>query len=479
MNDREFENYLALLTGMLRLRRTQRECIAGELRDHLIEHVAHLEASGVLHEEAVRRALEEFGDAAALAANFSALVGMRRRRLIMRCTIGTTMVMAGLVVGLLAFRPEVRNDSLVANAQEQTKPGKPAAQKRESRSEPDSVRSLSSADAQTRTKLKQTGDVDFTDVPVSEALAFLKGTSNIQYYIDKRSLTDASIPEDAPVSLHLKNVPLEMVLDLVLRQANLGYRIRNGVVMIASEQDVQSQTEARVYRVPEEAAMELLTLIAETIEPHSWRDDPQVRPGMFRGGGGGGMMGGPGMGGGVVEAGGPGSIRPFRGVLVVSQTPEVHEKIEKLLKDLEPVFSDISKQSTHEAGDPAVSGYGSSRGGNRSSPSGYGASGYGSAGYGRSDSGRAGFGRAVPSERRRENPGTPSNPSSGERGSPPPQDAGAEKTTAEANRSATPAPHSHEHDAAIPGEGATDSRLPGTAATPEPAQKTGGYGGGR
>ncbi len=400
----------------------------------------------------------------------------------MRCTIGTTVVMAGLVVGLLAFRPEVRNDSLVANAQEQTKPGKPAAQKRASTSEPDSVRSLSSADAQTRTKLKQTGDVDFTEVPVRDALAFLKDTSDIQYYIDKRSLTDASIPEDAPVSLHLKNVPLEMVLDLVLRQANLGYRIRNGVVMIASEQDVQSQTEARVYRVPEEAAMELLTLIAETIEPHSWRDDPQVRPGMFRGGGGGGMMGGPGMGGGLGDAGGPGSIRPFRGVLVVSQTPEVHEKIEKLLKDLEPVFADMSKQSTSDAGDPAASGYGASSDGNRGSLSGYGMSGYGSARppsgrYGRIDSGRAGYGRAP--ERIRENPGTPSNPSDGERGSPPSQDAGAEKTTAEANRSATPAHHSHEHDAPAPAEGAKDSRSPGTAATPEPARKTGGYGGGR
>jgi hypothetical protein len=58
MKDREFENYLALLSGMLRLRRTQREGIAGELRDHLVEHVAHLEASGIAHEEAVRRALE-------------------------------------------------------------------------------------------------------------------------------------------------------------------------------------------------------------------------------------------------------------------------------------------------------------------------------------------------------------------------------------------------------------------------------------
>ena len=126
MNDREFDNYLALLGGMLRLRRTQRDHIAGELRDHLIEHVAHLEASGITHEEAVRRALEEFGDAAALAANFSALVGMRRRRLIMRCTIGTTVVMTGLVVAMLAFRPPVIDDPSVVNAQAQPGSGQPS-----------------------------------------------------------------------------------------------------------------------------------------------------------------------------------------------------------------------------------------------------------------------------------------------------------------------------------------------------------------
>ena len=124
MNDREFENYLALLSGMLRLRRTQQSDIAGELRDHLIEHVAELERRGVPHEQAVREALTEFGDAAALAASFSALVRTRRRRLIMRCTIGTTLVMAGLMIGVFAFRPPVENDPNVVQAQQGPSPCK-------------------------------------------------------------------------------------------------------------------------------------------------------------------------------------------------------------------------------------------------------------------------------------------------------------------------------------------------------------------
>ena len=59
----------------------------------------------------------------------------------------------------------------------------------------------------------------------------------------------------------------------------------------------------------------------------------------------GGAPGGMGMGGmgGLEEGGGVGSIRVFRGVLVVSQTPEVHQKIEKLLDDLEKVLPPQSR----------------------------------------------------------------------------------------------------------------------------------------
>jgi hypothetical protein len=365
MNDREFENYLALLSGMLRLRGTQQSDIAGELRDHLIEHVAELEQRGVPHQQAVREALEEFGDAAALAASFSALVRARRRRLIMRCTIGTSLVMAGLMIGVFAFRPPVENDSIVAQAQQG--PGETAKQKaKETAKEDQQARDL---DQKTRAELKKLTELEFTEIPLREALDYIKDKHQIQFFFDKRAMEEANAPIDTPVTFNMHSAPVEMVLDLILNQIRLGYTIRNGVVIVTTEDALANSAEVRVYKVPDGGAEDLAQLIPATIEPHSWRYTP-VPAGLMGGGmpygRGGGMMpgmgspqgpvnpvageggaampggapGGVGMGGfgGLEDGGGVGSIRVFRGVLVVSQTPEVHQKIEKLLDDLEKVL---------------------------------------------------------------------------------------------------------------------------------------------
>ena len=247
MNDREFENYLALLSGMLRLRRTQQSDIAGELRDHLIEHVAELERRGVSHEQAVREALTEFGDAAALAASFSTLVRTRRRRLIMRCTIGTTLVMAGLMIGVFALpaarRERSRPGTGSAWARHHSKGG-PRRALKAIRSEPSDPR-----DNITRERLSKGVDAEFTEIPLREVLQYLGDQLKIQFYIDRKSMGVEGIAEDVPVSFNLKDVPGEMILDLVLRELGLAYTIRSGVVMVASKSDIQSQTEVRVYPV--------------------------------------------------------------------------------------------------------------------------------------------------------------------------------------------------------------------------------------
>ena len=286
----------------------------------------------------------------------------------MRCTIGTTVVMTGLVVALLAFRPEVVDDPGVAQAQNRQNSGKNseggvAGKLPESQLETKSP----TDDAQTRAKLTSTRmEGEFVEVPLNAALTYIADKVVVQFYIDQKSLTNSNVAPDSPVTLNLKDVPAEMVLDLVLRQQGLGYRLRNGVIMIASQEDIQSQVEVRVYPVPEDDAQELAALIPATIDTNNWREHTvttgggshmRLPPGVGR------MPGGYGpsspeptstetIGGG----GGAGTIRVYRGVLVVSQTPEVHQKIEKLLADLESALVDRPRGATPPAVGPHSGG---------------------------------------------------------------------------------------------------------------------------
>ena len=68
MSPEEFQNYLGLLSRLLRLKSTERESIEEELRSHLEERLAALTAEGIEPARAISMALAEFGDAAALAA---------------------------------------------------------------------------------------------------------------------------------------------------------------------------------------------------------------------------------------------------------------------------------------------------------------------------------------------------------------------------------------------------------------------------
>lgn len=84
MSNSEFENYLALIGKLLQLTRRQRESIGSELRDHLESRVADLMELGLDQSQAVKQALEEFGDAAQMAKNLQFVSQLNRRRWMMR-----------------------------------------------------------------------------------------------------------------------------------------------------------------------------------------------------------------------------------------------------------------------------------------------------------------------------------------------------------------------------------------------------------
>src|SRR5262245_1806993 len=105
MSDHEFNNYLMLLSGLLRLGEKQRRAIAEELRSHLEDRLEELLARGVPPEQAIGQALAEFGDAAGLAAQFASISRGRRRRWLMRAISFSAAAMVLIAAGLVLFWP--------------------------------------------------------------------------------------------------------------------------------------------------------------------------------------------------------------------------------------------------------------------------------------------------------------------------------------------------------------------------------------
>ncbi len=101
MNHDEFDNYLALVSRLLRLSQTQSDAMGDELRDHLETRIGEMVESGVEEKSAKLQALEEFGDAASLAQQFQSVLKSYRKRWMMRFT--TFAIAGSFLVILLTF----------------------------------------------------------------------------------------------------------------------------------------------------------------------------------------------------------------------------------------------------------------------------------------------------------------------------------------------------------------------------------------
>ena len=140
-------------------------------------------------------------------------------------------------------------------------------------------------------KLDQSIPMNYpNETPLEEILKYIKqatqgaNDSGIPIYVDPLGLTEADRTMTSPVSLDLEGVPLKTTLRLMLKQLGLTYTVKDGFLMITSQESNDQQTEIRVYPVAD------LALIPISL---------------MGGGGMGGMGGGMGgMGGGMGGMGG-------------------------------------------------------------------------------------------------------------------------------------------------------------------------------
>jgi hypothetical protein len=395
MSDHEFENYLALLSRLLRLSGKQRGQIAEELRAHLDDRLEELTAQGVSREEAVRRALEEFGDAAGLAGQFATIASNRKRRWLMRLT--TFSVAATFLVGAgLAVLWPGRNAApgvavVVAQARQAADPADPfsappavanpadpfapsATNKAESKTA--KANEKSSAAARIAAELDRITEIDAVEMPLRDVVTYFSERHNIPIVLKTRKLDEASISVDSPVTKQLRGIRLSSALNLILEDLDLTYLVKDEVLQITSIHDAQAAMEIHIYDCRDILAMpgpgqgplpggegaaggfgpapgvggpggamvalgehdrraaQLMTILTTNVDPRTWQAAIGAYGGVIPGGG---MVGGIPAGGGAADVPLPGSggtISEYNGLIVVTQTAQTHKKIEHVLEML-------------------------------------------------------------------------------------------------------------------------------------------------
>jgi hypothetical protein len=391
MPQHEFELYLRLLANLLDLQPSQREEIRDELRDHLEERLAELAKLGVGREQAIERALEEFGDAAGLAGSFTKLARERQRRRLMYRTTGTAVVVTLVLLTAAALWPVGNRENPVGpqhvGAQDEGFEGGAGAFGGLQGNEGGDVASDESAtvadDAggdegttnlrnRVEAALERPIDVHFQETPFSEVVANIGASIDVDILIDESALTEYGVPLDEPTSLVLNHSrpPARAVIELLLQrhglEADLALVVRDGFAHVTSI-DFNAQ-EVEVYNVRDLVTKSMPTPMsmegAATYGGEAGGSAPVRFVQALGGFSTGGMsdMGGGGFASPLLEPpavegiegllhvvrttvapstwdlqGGPGTIAAFDGMIVVSNSSEVHRRVRALLEKLRDV----------------------------------------------------------------------------------------------------------------------------------------------
>ncbi len=336
MSNEEFENYVALMGKLLHLTSEQRDQISGELQDHMQMRVADLMGEGIAKPDAISQALEEFGDAAAMAKNFQTVLELKRRRWMMRFA---TYSMAGTFLAAvltMAMWPDNARfgspDKLLAQAGEAVESGHHDSDDVGVEVSNATLRTLRAEEA-----LRKVVSLEYSDIPFGVVKTDLAEIAGLNFLLHTSAMDD-SLTLEEPITFSLKEMPLNKALGLMLETKNATYVIDEGVIVIISLDDaedakwfrrkmydcrelvkaladyqvLQKLTESIKSQVEKgksvpSSEQTLLDLVQSLIQPESWQDTGQ----------------------------GLGQVKVVNGILVVLQTEEILQEVENFVADLE------------------------------------------------------------------------------------------------------------------------------------------------
>ncbi len=154
-------------------------------------------------------------------------------------------------------------------------------------------------------------EMDMTQMPLQDAVDYLQDLHHIQIQLDGKSLQEAGIGSDTPVTRRIKGIPLRSALRLMLEPMDLAFVVRDDVLLIMTKEKADVTMFTRIYPIGDlvEPGQEgsLVAAMTTTIMPSSWD-----------------------------KVGGPGQVAVVQSArsLAIAQTQAVHEEILELLRAL-------------------------------------------------------------------------------------------------------------------------------------------------
>lgn len=90
------------------------------------------------------------------------------------------------------------------------------------------------------TLLQTPFDLDFTNTPFKDVMGYFREAFKLNIVVDGKSMKDAK-----PVTLRVKQLPVETALRLVLAPAGLSYTVEDAVIVIAKQEKLVEPTEGK------------------------------------------------------------------------------------------------------------------------------------------------------------------------------------------------------------------------------------------
>lgn len=271
MSKEDFDRFLALLGGFLKLDKKQRLMISDELRDHLEMRVEALVGAGVDEANAQQQALEEFGDAAGVAARFAFLSRMRTRRRIMKIASISMLVAIPVVIATILLWPETRNRGLnlpVASAQDENpvlksdSDSSTGASTNSYASDAGSGKNDRPAGINQQLGVTTSNPQDLAAEAKLELDFSIKGGSlfqdlceqitqsvGLQVILDESAKDTITRDSEIDENFSLYETSLRSALDLLLKKYDCTFTIQEGVLVILSIDKAEQERIVRMYDV--------------------------------------------------------------------------------------------------------------------------------------------------------------------------------------------------------------------------------------